>query len=115
MDTTSRYNAGTNWAQKQVESRTGAVALVFRWLMTRLSPALPQSGLAWLCFLLPGRPGELHPEPPTDPDVVGIDPRRAHHAMNDMVTFPRASLQSRKVGFPDSGFRPGFPQEAFPR
>jgi len=29
----------------------------------------PQSGLAWFCFLLPGRPGELHPEPPTDPDV----------------------------------------------
>jgi len=29
------------------------VALVFRWLMTRLSPTLPQSGLAWLCFLFP--------------------------------------------------------------
>jgi len=36
-----------------VESRTGAVALVFRWLMARLSPALPQSGLTWLCFLFP--------------------------------------------------------------
>jgi hypothetical protein len=36
-----------------VESRTGAVALVFRWLMAQLSPALPQSGLAWLCFLFP--------------------------------------------------------------
>ncbi len=54
------------------------MALVFRWLMTRLSPALPQSGLAWLCFLLPGRPGELHPEPPTDPDVnLTIHPARA--------------------------------------
>src|SRR5689334_23819092 len=40
-------------ANKKVESRTGAVALVFRWRITRLSPALPQSGLAWLCFLFP--------------------------------------------------------------
>jgi hypothetical protein len=40
-------------AKKRVESRTGAVALVFRWLVSRLSPALPQSGLAWLCFLFP--------------------------------------------------------------
>jgi len=40
-------------ANKRVESRTGAGALVFRWLMARLSPALPQSGLAWLCFLFP--------------------------------------------------------------
>ena len=29
------------------------MALVFRWRITRLSPALPQSGLAWLCFLFP--------------------------------------------------------------
>ena len=54
------------------------MALVFRWLMTRLSPTLPQSGLAWLCFLLPGRPGEFRPEPPTDPDVnLSIHPARA--------------------------------------
>jgi hypothetical protein len=31
------------------------------------------------------------------------------------ITFPRAPLQSRKVGFPDSGFGLGFPREAFPR
>src|SRR6516162_3990804 len=31
------------------------------------------------------------------------------------VTFPRAPLQSRKVGFPDSGFGLGFPREVFPR
>ena len=38
----------------------------------------PQSGLAWLCFLLPGRPGEFRPEPPTDPDVnLSIHPARA--------------------------------------
>jgi hypothetical protein len=38
----------------------------------------PQSGLAWLCFLLPGRPGEVRPEPPTDPDVnLSIHPARA--------------------------------------
>ena len=40
-------------ANEKVESRTGAVALAFRWLMAGLSPALPQSGLAWLCFLFP--------------------------------------------------------------
>ena len=27
----------------------------------------PHSGLAWLCFLLPSRPGEFRPEPLTDP------------------------------------------------
>ena len=35
--------------------------------------------------------------------------------MMDLVTFARASLQSRKVGFPDSGFRLGYPREAFPK
>ena len=35
--------------------------------------------------------------------------------MKDRVTFPRAPLQSRKVGFPDSGFGLGFPREVFPR
>ena len=54
------------------------MALVVRGLMARLSPALPQSGLAWLCFLLPSRPGEFRPEPPTDPDVnLSIHPARA--------------------------------------
>ena len=46
---------------------------------------------------------------------VGIEPRRAHFVMKDKVTFPRAPLQSRKVGFPDSGFGLGFPREVFPR
>ena len=46
---------------------------------------------------------------------VGIEPRRAHFVMKDRVTFPRAPLQSRKVGFPDSGFDLGFPREVFPR
>src|ERR1700677_1947321 len=63
----------------------------------------------------PSRPGESRPEPLTEPDVVGIDPRRAHRALKDKVTFPRASLRSRKVGFPDSGFRLGFLREVFPR
>ena len=36
-----------------VESRTGAVALVFRWLLDEAFAAPPQSGLAWLCFLFP--------------------------------------------------------------
>ena len=44
-----------------------------------------------------------------------IEPRRAHHVMADKVTFPRAPLQSGKVGFPDSGFDLGFPRKAFPR
>jgi hypothetical protein len=55
---------------------------------------------------------EFHHRALSEPDVVGIDPRRAHRAMKGKVTFPRAPLQSRKVGFPDSGFRLGFPREA---
>jgi hypothetical protein len=39
--------------------------------------------------------------------------RRVHNPT--IATFPEAPLQSRKVGFPDSGFRLGFPREAFPR
>jgi len=46
---------------------------------------------------------------------VGIEPRRAHWVIQDRVTFPRAPLQSRKVGFPESGFGLGFPREAFPK
>ena len=48
-----RTMASGGAAKRRVESRTGAVAVAFRWLMTRLSPALPQSGLAWLWFLFP--------------------------------------------------------------
>ena len=59
-------------------------------------------------------PGESHPEALVEPYVVGIEPRRAHLVISAKVTFPRAPLQSRKVGFPDSGFRLGFPREAFP-
>ena len=58
-------------------TRTGVVALVSRWLLTRLSPRR-LNPVAWLCFLSPGRPGELHPEPPTDPDMnLSIHPARA--------------------------------------
>src|SRR5215472_13740196 len=46
---------------------------------------------------------------------VGIEPRRAHFVIQDRVTFPRAPLQSRKVGFPDSGFDLGFSREVFPK
>jgi len=79
---------------------------------------------------LPGRPGEFRPEPPTDPDVVGIElgrascrwgvtvlalsiARRVH--IPTMTTFAEAPLQSRKVEFLDSGFRLGFPREASPK
>jgi len=72
---------------------------------------------------LPGRPVEFRHEPPTDPDVVGIElgragcrwgvtvlalsiARRVH--IPTMTTFTEAPLQSRKVGFPDSGFGLGF-------
>ena len=66
----------------------------------------------------------------TDPDVVGIELGRASCRWrvtslalslakwvpsSTMATFPEAPLQSRKVGFPNSGFRLGFPREAFPR
>jgi hypothetical protein len=39
--------------------------------------------------------------------------RRVHNPT--IATFPEAPLQSRKVGFPDSGFDLGFPRKAFPR
>src|SRR5438552_18769433 len=51
----------------RVESRTGAVALASRWLVGWAFASPPQSGLAWLCYLLPSRPGEFRPEPLTDP------------------------------------------------
>lgn len=62
------------------------MALVFRWLMARLSPALPQSGLAWLRFLLPGRPGEFRPEPPRDPDM-NLSIHRARATLKKAVAF----------------------------
>jgi hypothetical protein len=37
----------------RVESRTGAVAVVSRWLVGLAFAGPPQSGLAWLCFLFP--------------------------------------------------------------
>ena len=37
----------------RVESRTGAVTLVFRWLVDLAFAAPPQSGLAWSWFLFP--------------------------------------------------------------
>jgi hypothetical protein len=54
--------------------------------------AHPVAGYHYQCQL-----GNLH--------WVGIEPRRAHFVINK-ITFPRALLQSRKVGFPDSGFWP---------
>jgi hypothetical protein len=58
--------------------------------------ASPQSGLAWLCFVLPGRPAELHPEPPTDPDMnLSIHPARA------TLRRPAPSARTRSSsGFP---------------
>ena len=37
----------------EVESRTGAVTVVSRWLLDVAFASLPQSGLAWFCFLFP--------------------------------------------------------------
>jgi len=76
------------------------------------------------------RPVELHLRPLAEPDGVGIElgcascrrrvtilalsvARWVHISV--MTTSPEAPLQFRKVGFPDSGFRLGFPREAFPR
>ena len=54
------------------------MTVVSRWLVDAAFASSPQSGLAWSCFLLPGRPGEFRPEPPTDPDVnLSIHPARA--------------------------------------
>ena len=36
-----------------VESRTGAVTVVSRWVFDAAFAASPQSGLTWLCFLFP--------------------------------------------------------------
>src|ERR1700676_4974111 len=37
----------------RVESRTGAVTVVSRWLVDWAFASSPQSGLAWSCFLFP--------------------------------------------------------------
>jgi hypothetical protein len=39
--------------QSGVESRTGAVTVVSRWLLDGAFASPPQSGLAWFCFLFP--------------------------------------------------------------
>jgi hypothetical protein len=51
----SSEKAGCNWGKLRfwVESRTGAVAVVSRWLVGVAFAVPPQSGLAWLCFLFP--------------------------------------------------------------
>jgi hypothetical protein len=36
-----------------VESRTGAVTVVSRWIVDAAFASSPQSGLAWFCFLSP--------------------------------------------------------------
>src|ERR1035437_7881571 len=37
----------------RVESRTGAVTVVSRWIVDSAFASSPQSGLAWCCFLFP--------------------------------------------------------------
>ena len=37
----------------RVESRTGAVTVVSRWIFDVAFAAPPQSGLTWFCFLFP--------------------------------------------------------------
>jgi hypothetical protein len=75
------------------------------------------------------RPGESRPEALAELYVVGIELGRAccrwrvtiltlslvrwvH--ISTVTTLPEAPLQSRKVGFPDSGFDLGYPREVFP-
>jgi len=41
------------WALSGVESRTGAVTVVSRWIFDLAFASPPQSGLAWFCFLFP--------------------------------------------------------------
>ena len=76
------------------------------------------------------RPAEFHHQHLAEPSVVGIELGRAccrwrvtiltlslvrwvH--ISTVTTFPEAPLQSRKVGFPDSGFDLGYPREVFPK
>jgi hypothetical protein len=42
-----------NDGMTRVESRTGAVTIVSRWIFDVAFAAPPQSGLAWFCFLFP--------------------------------------------------------------
>jgi len=76
------------------------VTVVSRWIFDGAFASPPQSGLAWSCFLLPGRPGEFRPEPPTDPDVnLSIHPARAtlkkavaFHQDKEFLRFPVDSI-----------------------
>ena len=52
-DATFATKGGTP-ARLGVESRTGAVTVVSRWLVDLAFAASPQSGLAWSCFLFAG-------------------------------------------------------------
>src|ERR1019366_8785319 len=40
-------------SETRVESRTGAVTVVSRWIVDSAFASSPQSGLAWSCFLFP--------------------------------------------------------------
>ena len=51
------------------------MTVVSRWMFDLAFAASPQSGLAWFCFLLPSRPGELRPEPLTN---ACLDRLRSH-------------------------------------
>ena len=97
-----------------IVSRTAQRSLYVTACMLAKSPKRPSTPEAPTASFPPPPlrllPGGANPVP-----GVGIEPRRAHFVMKDKVTFPRAPLQSRKVGFPDSGFRLGYPREAFPR
>ena len=81
-------------------------AKLWRWwgeLHSRLSALQADALLSWLHHL-------------TTLERKGRDRAEARAPRRrDQVTFPRAPLQSRKVGFPDSGFDLGFPREVFPR
>jgi len=69
----SRSRSKQKMSAMGVESRTGAVTVVSRWIFDLAFASPPQSGLAWSCFLLPSRPGVLHPEPLTDSGRKPLD------------------------------------------
>jgi hypothetical protein len=50
---TQRATSTSNDLIDRVESRTGAVTVVSRWIFGVAFAAPPQSGLAWSCFLFP--------------------------------------------------------------
>src|SRR6267378_2953544 len=91
-------------AEWRVESRTGAVTVVSRWLFDWAFAASPQSGLAWFCFLFPliepdwqiSRSRKRLTRSPTDGSRSGVVTGPSHtqsaETLPEIVCMPVAAL-----------------------